>query len=84
MKRDFSHRQSKYHKKHVTDSNKLMRQIVSRVDDLAAENATISDHLDQIDTYQANLANTAADLKAQQQQNQGFSDNVQKACDNTR
>ena len=84
MKRDFSNRQSKYHKKHVTDSNKLMRQIVSRVDDLAAENATISDHLDQIDTYQANLANTAADLKAQQQQNQSFIDNLQQACDNTR
>lgn len=84
MKRDFSKRQSKYHKKHVADSNKLMRQIVSRVDDLAAENATISDHLDQIDTYQANLANTAADLKAQQQQNQSFIDNFQKVCDNTR
>ena len=61
-----------------------MRQITSRVDDLAAENATISDHLDQIDTYQANLANTAADLKIQRQQNQSFIDNFQKACDNTR
>ena len=80
MKRDFSKRQSKYHKKHVADSNKLMRQITSRVDDLAAENATISDHLDQIDTYQANLAN----LKIQRQQNQSFIDNFQKACDNTR
>ena len=84
MKQDFSKRQSKYHKKHVTDSNKLMCQITSRVDDLAAENATISDHLDQIDTYQANLANTAADLKIQRQQNQSFIDNFQKACDNTR
>lgn len=84
MKQDFSKRQSKYHKKHVTDSNKLMRQITSRVDDLAAENATISDHLDQIDTYQANLANTAADLKIQRQQNQSFIDNFQKACGNTR
>ena len=61
-----------------------MRQIVSRVDDLTAENTTISEHLDQIDAYQANLANTAADLKIQRQQNQSFIDNFQKACDNTR
>ena len=84
MKQDFSKRQSKYHKKHVTDSNKLMRQIVSRVDDLAAENTTISEHLDQIDAYQANLANTAADLKEQRLQNQSFIDNFHKVCDNTR